>query len=199
MTWQVDVDHSGELDFDEFVTMVRRLKPKGSSKNHRAAGVAAFDAFTRNRHGRARLLRRAVPGPRRGEAGALGLVLSDFGFDDEQLISILSAIYPPPWPVPDKAPTGGSKPGKPATGSSSSSSKSPSKGGGSGGSGATPADRAAAARARAHCCSTARHASKLPTASRPRRLLTSWRYSLRPSALADGHRKCSHSSHHARV
>ena len=92
---EVDSDNSGELDFDEFVQMVRRLKPKGSTRNWRAAGASAFDNLTGGRTGKPRALRRAVPMERRAEAGALMLVLRDFGYDDDQLLAVLQGIYPP--------------------------------------------------------------------------------------------------------
>lgn len=86
--------------FDGFVQMVRKLKPKGTTRNWRKSGVAAFDSLTMMRTGRPRQLRRAVPAARRAEAGALLLVMRDFGYDDDQLMAILQAIFPPPVPKP---------------------------------------------------------------------------------------------------
>ncbi len=55
--------------------------------------MAAFEALTNVRTGRPRQLRRLVPAARRAEAGAMLLTLRDLGYDDEQLLAILSALY----------------------------------------------------------------------------------------------------------
>ena len=97
---EVDLDASGTLDFDEFVLLVRRLKPKSAARAGRAAGLNAFDTLTRSSSGRPRALRASVPVARRDEAGLVLLTLRDFGYDNDQLISILQALYPSPPPPP---------------------------------------------------------------------------------------------------
>ena len=109
---EVDEDNSGSLDFDEFVVMVRRLKPKGVTRNFRAAGQNAFDSLSMAKTVKHRQLRKAVPVKRRSEAGTLLLVLRDFGYDDDQLFSILQAIYPPVPPSPEATDTSPSKKNK---------------------------------------------------------------------------------------
>lgn len=90
---EVDIDRSGFVEFDEFVLMVRRLKPKGVVKNNAEACAAAFESLTNVRSGRPKQLRRVVAAHRRAEAGSLLLTLRDLGYDDDQLLAILSAFY----------------------------------------------------------------------------------------------------------
>ena len=107
---EVDLDQSGTLDFDEFVLLVRRLKPRVQSRNGRAAGLTAFDGLTRVKRGKPRALRATVPPARRGDAGLILLTLRDFGYDDNQSLAILQALYPPPPPSatePPPQPRGG--------------------------------------------------------------------------------------------
>ena len=91
--WQVDADHSGKIDFDEFVSMIRKLKPKNKARNSAEACSTAFLVLTNVKNGRPREVRQIVPVPRRAEAGAMLLTMRDLGYDDEAIISILLALY----------------------------------------------------------------------------------------------------------
>jgi Ca2+-binding EF-hand superfamily protein len=102
---EVDLDCSGTIDFDEFVSLVRRLKPRAASRNGHAASIAAFNSLTTQgpKRGRPRALRRAVPVPRRSEVGIMLLTLRDFGYDDEQSIGLLQALFPPDFSQAEEA------------------------------------------------------------------------------------------------
>lgn len=76
--------------------MIRRLKPKGRSRNNDAACRAAFEAITNVRSGRPRMLRKAVPIERRVEAGTMLLTLRDLGYDDDQVCTSSSSRAPGP-------------------------------------------------------------------------------------------------------
>ena len=91
--WQVDADNSGKIDFDEFVSMIRKLKPKNKARNSAEACSTAFLVLTNVKNGRPREVRQIVPVPRRAEAGAMLLTMRDLGYDDEAIISILLALY----------------------------------------------------------------------------------------------------------
>ena len=89
----MDADHSGKIEFDEFVTMIRKLKPKNKARNSAEACSTAFLELTNVKNGRPREVRQIVPVPRRAEAGATLLTMRDLGYDDEAILSILLALY----------------------------------------------------------------------------------------------------------
>ena len=119
---EVDADRNGSLDFDEFVLLVRRLKPRAVGRNGRVAALNAFETLTAPR-GRARTLRASVPYARRTQAGLLLLTLRDFGYDDDQILGFLQALYPPVHTASTDGPAASSMNSRAPTASKQSSDK----------------------------------------------------------------------------